>query len=65
MQEKDKVKQLKAIVLGISSEIEVLQTLVDGFPSREVWLRGLRCGQFLRTEGRAPQLESAARAGKP
>ncbi len=45
------LKQLKAILFGISSEIEVLQNLVDGFPSREVQLRGLGRGRFLRTEG--------------
>ncbi len=52
VREKDEVKQLKAILLGISSEIEVLQNLAEGFPSREVRLRGLRRGRFLRTEGR-------------
>ncbi len=63
VREKDEVKQLKAILLGISSEIEVLQNLVDRFPSCEVQLRGLRRGRFLCTEGRAPQPESAACAG--
>ncbi len=52
VREKDEVKQLKAVLLGNSSEIEVLQNLVEGFLSREVRLRGLGCGRCLRTEGR-------------
>ncbi len=52
VREKDEVKQLKAVLLGNSSKIEVLQNLVEGFPSREVRLRGLRRRRFLRTEGR-------------
>ncbi len=42
--EKDEMKRLKATLLGISSEFEVLQNLEDGFPSREVRLWGLGRG---------------------
>ncbi len=63
VREKDEVKQLKAVLLGNSSEIEVLQNLVEGFPSREVRLRGLGRGRFLRTEGRIDRLADNPTAG--
>ncbi|VTJ81224.1 Hypothetical predicted protein, partial [Marmota monax] len=40
--ENDELKRLKAILLGISSKIGVLQNLEEGFPSHEDQLQGLK-----------------------
>ncbi|VTJ76281.1 Hypothetical predicted protein, partial [Marmota monax] len=50
VRENDELERLKAILLGISSKIGVLQNLEEGFPSHEDQLRGLKCERFVRTE---------------
>ncbi|VTJ89132.1 Hypothetical predicted protein, partial [Marmota monax] len=58
VREKDELERLKAILLGISSKIGVLQNLEEGFPSHEDQLRGLNRERFARTEDKLLRLSA-------